>query len=289
MEFLIVFGIIILTLIWIVTITVRGIKLSKKQKDWKCELPVSWQSKLATLTENFDNQNTETFYNEICKLATRYKSPPNARNIYFQSYQFLAKQNSNHALLLYLQYLHVRTPNANFRHRKVSEEYKKLLFQNKTQAEKFQQLCDRLKENRNLEQAENDAKQFFRIHRREISLDTQAVKDVGREHAKTAALLGKYLEDEPEIVEEIIEEKSVSSDILEEETNESILFRLFEKHNFTLNKKEIDTFARNNGVFAGSLIQQINETYYETLDDLLIEDEEENYTLNKAYYESIKE
>ena len=260
----------------------------RNQKENQVQLPEnqpSWQSKYATLIESFDKQNIETFYNEVCKLGKRYKYPPNARNIYFQSYQFLAKQNSNYALLLYLQYLHVKTPSTNFRHKKVSEEYKKMLFRNKMQETRFQQLCDQLKENHNLPQAIEETKQFFRINRREINLDTQAIEDVGREHSQMAELLGKYLEDESEIVDEI----PVSSTILPDNTNESELFRLFEQNNFTLNKKEVDTFARNNGMFCDSLIQQINETYYETLDDVLIEDEEENYMLNKAYYESIKQ
>ncbi len=273
--------IIIIVLTWIIS----AIYLSKKKKQYEEYTPPSWQSKYAILIGNFDKQNIETFYGEICKLANLYKYPPNARSIFFQSYQFLAKQESSHALLLYLQYLHVKTPNANFRHKKVNGEYKKRLFRNETQAEKFQQLCDRLKENRDIDQAIDDTKYLFRINRREISLDTQAIRDVGREHAQMAALLGKYLEDDPEIM---MEGKPASSGVLENETDESAIFRLFERCNFTLNKKEIDTFARNRGMFGSSLIQQINETYYETLDDLLIEDDGENYILNKAYYESIQ-
>ncbi len=290
MEVFIPASLIFLLISWIIYNIVQDIRNSKKGSShyktpvnsYGNEVYISpWKTKYNTLTENFNLQQVETFYNEICKLAQRYKYPPNARSI---SYQFLAKQNSNYALLLYLQYLHVKTDKTDFRHKKVSEEYKKILFRNKTQISKFQQLCDELKTNRDLEQVINDTKRYFRINRREISLNAKSIKEVGREHTQTAALLGKYLEDEPEIMEK----KEATPVLQENETNEAALFRLFEQHHFTLNKKEIDDFAQQKGVFAGSLIQQINETYYETLDDLLIEEDDDNYILNEPYYESIK-
>jgi hypothetical protein len=131
------------------------VKKKEKQKP-------AWKSKCEAIIENFNKQNVEIFYNEVCKLGNRYKEPAIARNIFFQSYEFLAEQNSKYALLLYLQYLNVKT-SVNFRHKEVSEEHKEMLFRDKTQEARFQRLCEQLKENRNLPQAIDEAKQLFQI------------------------------------------------------------------------------------------------------------------------------
>ncbi|GHV55758.1 hypothetical protein FACS1894182_00750 [Bacteroidia bacterium] len=254
----------------------------RKSIEWKPLEP--WQPKYAGLIENFDSQNPEVFYEEICQLGKRYL-PPTARSIFFQAHQFMAKYNSGYSLLLYLQYLHVKTSSATFRHRKVSEEFKKILFRTKMQEATFSQICSLLKEKGNLNQAIDETKRLFHLTRREISLDVPAIEAVSREHLQTAELLGKYLEDEPEMLPEV----PVSALVSPENNHEQTLFRLFEENNFMLKKKVLDSFSKNNGLFCSSLIQQINEMYYEALDDLLIEEEGDDYLINKAYYKQIKQ
>jgi hypothetical protein len=153
------------------------------------------------------------------------------------------------------------------------------------QETRFLQICTRLKTHRDLKQAIDDTKLLLRMTRREIRLDAPEIQEVSREQSQTAELLGKYLEDDTATMPEIV----TPAIVVPVNTTQDALFCLFEQNNFVLNQKEIDTFARNNGVFRDSLIQQINETYYEMLDDVLIEDEGDNYTLNQAYYEQIKE
>lgn len=141
------------------------------------------------------------------------------------------------------------------------------------------------KTDRDLTKAIEDTKLLFNITRRKIQLDVSVLEEVGKEQSQTAELLGKYLDDESEVTEK---ETIFLPLVPKENTYETDLFQWFESNNFTINKKEIDTFARNKGVFSNSLIQQINETYYETLDDLLIENEGDDYILNKVYYQQIK-
>ena len=243
-------------------------------------------SQYTSLVDKFDRQNIEAFYDKICKLAAR-NSPPTARSIFFQAHQFVAKYQAGYSLLFYLHYLHVKTASAKFRHRKISEDLKKILFRNKQQEQKFAQICARLKENGELNRAIDDSKRLFPITRREILLDTSAIRKADSEQVQTAELLGKYLEeDEPET---LVEETIVHPAVLQENSCERDVFRLFEQHHFRVNKKEMDTFARNKGLFRESLIQRINETYYEMWEDVLIEDEGEEYLLNAIYYRQIKQ
>jgi hypothetical protein len=245
----------------------------------------TWYANYTSLVENFDKQNIELFYKELCRLEIQYKYPPTARNIYFQAHQFISKYHSGYSLLLYLHYLHVQTPSDTFRHKKIGAELKKILFRNKMQETRFTQICARLKTDRDLAKAIDETKLLFHITRRKIQLDVSTLEEAGKEQSQTAELLGKYLEDESEVAEK----ETIRLPVVPKENRYEIdLLQWFESSNFTINKKEIDTFARNKGVFSDSLIQQINETYYETLDDLLIENEGEEYILNKVYYQQIK-
>ena len=45
--------------------------------------------------------------------------------------------------------------------------------------------------------------------------------------------------------------------------------------------------AKERGVFKNQLIDSINEACFETIDDVLIEEEEENYVIYEHYYQNI--
>jgi hypothetical protein len=49
----------------------------------------------------------------------------------------------------------------------------------------------------------------------------------------------------------------------------------------------LETFAKSKGVFKNQLIESINEICYEILDDVLIEEEDEFYTINPDYYQKL--
>ena len=67
----------------------------------------------------------------------------------------------------------------------------------------------------------------------------------------------------------------------------STALEYFEKSNFSISKLELEAFAKSKGVFKNQLIESINEACYEFLDDVLIEEEDEHYTINTDYYQRI--
>ena len=62
---------------------------------------------------------------------------------------------------------------------------------------------------------------------------------------------------------------------------------LLEKNGFSISIQDFDAFAKSNGAFKNSLIESINETCFEFIDDVLIEEEEENFNLNETYYQKL--
>jgi hypothetical protein len=62
---------------------------------------------------------------------------------------------------------------------------------------------------------------------------------------------------------------------------------LFPKSNFSVSQIELEQFAKSKGIFKNQLIESINEICYEFLDDVLIEEEEDYYTINTNYFKRI--
>jgi hypothetical protein len=62
---------------------------------------------------------------------------------------------------------------------------------------------------------------------------------------------------------------------------------LFAKSNFSVSQSEFEIFAKSKGVFKNQLIESINDTCYEFLDDVLIEEEDDYYTINTNYFQRI--
>ncbi len=65
------------------------------------------------------------------------------------------------------------------------------------------------------------------------------------------------------------------------------VLELFSKSNFSLPQSEFDVFAKSKGIFKNQLIESINETCYEFLDDVLIEEEDDYYTIITNYFQRI--
>jgi hypothetical protein len=65
------------------------------------------------------------------------------------------------------------------------------------------------------------------------------------------------------------------------------LLDMMEKNNFSMLQTDIEKFAKSNGVFKNQLIEHINDSCFDTLDDVLIEEEDQHYTINKQYFSKI--
>ncbi len=65
------------------------------------------------------------------------------------------------------------------------------------------------------------------------------------------------------------------------------VLELFVKSNFSVPQVELEAFAKSKGIFKNQLIESINDTCYEFLDDLLIEEEDYYYTINTNYFQRI--
>ena len=250
--------------------------------------PERWRRIYEELTENFDPDKSDFFYEQICRLGDFNKNVrlSDARNLFFKSLSFVVKTNKSLALKLYLQYIYIDNKTYTFKHKPIGKQNSEKLFKDPQQKKRFREICAQLKKDRNITKALEDAEYFYRPPRRKISLNSHSIQDAKTKQEETAKLLEYYLS-EDELPHNISQK---TTDFIEKNTMEDYqksFFQLFITHSFHLNSQEVDIFAQSKGLFRDSFIESINEQYYDQLDDLLIEKEDEEYILNKDYYEQI--
>jgi len=68
---------------------------------------------------------------------------------------------------------------------------------------------------------------------------------------------------------------------------QSELLMQFEKSGFLVPQDEVETFAKARGLFRNQLVESINEVCYEIIDDVLIEEDSEDYAILESYYRTI--
>jgi hypothetical protein len=127
------------------------------------------------------------------------------------------------------------------------------------------------------------------IYRKKIKLNDTSILEVLQQHSGTVELLNEYLKDEDDIKKEINEEKITP---LHHTTNiftsiQLNALNLFLENNFSVLQSEIELFSKSNGVFKNQLIESINDLCYDTIDDVLIEESDDCYTINSDYYKQI--
>jgi hypothetical protein len=158
-----------------------------------------------------------------------------------------------------------------------------------------------------LEKALHEVSKIYVVKRKKIQLDTALISEVQQQHSGTVELLNEFLQDEYEDETTTIKTREINSSELsieitpKNETTSSSIFtseiaftsihtatlEIFFKNNLTLSQRELETFAKLKGAFKNQLIDSLNEICYETLDDVLIEEEDNYFTINDNYYQKL--
>lgn len=120
--------------------------------------------------------------------------------------------------------------------------------------------------------------------RKHIQIDTERVASQAEQFHQVVDKLSDIMaeEDEIPIPNAVKEEKK------EETPIQVDLLMAFAGNGFVLTKNQLNEIAKQLNTMPSALIDRINEQYYEQLDDILIEEEEDTYTMNEEYYNSIK-
>lgn len=265
-----------------------------------------WKSTFHELTAD-KNINGKQFVDTLLRLGNLNKRNPSLENIFFEGSKYISKTDKVAALSLYVYYLYYDLQSAKFDNKKLTRTIQKNLFETNEQLHEFERVISELIFHRNIEKALSAVSQVYLTKRKQIKLSRDAIKEVQHKHSDTVGLLNEYLRDEFEDEQNAIVSKEINSDEVQIEITtkrESAidpehlctvelnptqleLLRLFAKNNFILPLGEVETFAKSNGLFRNQLIESINSACYEVLDDVLIEEEDEDFITNEDYFSAI--
>lgn len=266
-----------------------------------------WKIKFEELTTNFKS-NSSAFVEDIIELGKVNKKNPSIENIFFEASKFIAKYDKIASLTLYVHYLYHDLKSATFDNKQLTKTIQKSLFKTNEQLHDFEQIVSELIKDKNLDKALNAVPKIYEVKRKKIQLDRTTIKEVQQQHSGTVELLNEYLRDEFEDENNSIQSQEISSDEIKieitrkkEESNQSVflselslnpthilVLELFSKNNFSMPQIEVEEFAKSKGVFKNQLIESINESCYEVLDDVLIEEEDDYYTIIPEYFQKIQ-
>lgn len=255
-----------------------------------------WKIKFEQLCGNFTN-NAEQFEKDIVLLGHLNQKNPAVENIFFEASKFISKYNKEAALKFYIYYIYHDLQSVVFNNKQLARTIQKNLFKTNEQIDDFGKIVSDLINDRKLKKALTAVSEIYTVKRKKIQLDLTSIQRVQEKHSGTVELLNEYLQDD-EINESDDTEIQVlpQSNLIEASiylaeipftTVHLSLLNIFSKNNFSVLQLDIEAFAKSNGLFKNPMIESINDVCYEALDDLLIEEEDEYYTLNPDYYHQI--
>jgi hypothetical protein len=266
-----------------------------------------WKINFESLTEAYKPGSGVAFTESILALGKLNAKNPSVENIFFEASKFIAKTDKQQALVLYIYYLHHDLNSETFDNKQLTKTIQKNLFTTTEQLQDFEQVVSSFVQEKDIEKAIAAVSTLYAPKRKKIALDAKSIKEAEKLHSGTVELLNEYLQDDFEDQANVIKTTALGSDeikmeiIPKNETQQFSLFldslsftpvqsgllELFAKSNFSIEQGTVSNFAKSNGVFAGQLIESINDTCYESLDDILIEEEDEMNIINPEYYQRL--
>lgn len=265
-----------------------------------------WKIKFEELTTNYNDKPKE-FIDSIVTLGKLNKKNPSIENIFFEASKFIAKYDKESALSLYVHYLYHDLKSTTFDNKQLTKTIQKNLFKTNEQLHDFEKIVSELIKDKDLEKALKNVSKVYEVKRKKIQLDTASIKEVQQQHSGTVELLNEYLKDDFEDENNSIKSQEINNEEIKieitqksEDTVHSAFvselsfsqihisaLELFSKSNFSVSQSELEAFAKSKGIFKNQLIESINEACYDLLDDVLIEEEDDYYTINTNYFQRI--
>lgn len=265
-----------------------------------------WKVKLELLKSKCETEDITSFYNEVVQLGKQNIQNPSVEHIFFEASKYVTKFDKETALKLYVHYIYYDLQSATFDNKQLAKTIQKSLFTNSQQLKDFELIINALIADKNVEKAIAEVPTLYKPKRKKIQLDVSKIKEVQEKHSDTVELLNEYLQEEEElhVAEKTLANKdgeislAIDYGVIEQTSSiykhhhllsaiQEETLNLFSKRGFTIPISEFDGFVKSKGSFKNSLIESINEIYFETLDDVLIEEDDDSIYLSETYYSKI--
>jgi len=263
--------------------------------------PGRWRLAFERISKEFRN-DTPRYMDLVMDLAELNSSNPSLEMIYYEASKDISSVDPQAALTLYIHYIYTDLLSETFDNRPLNKTNIKKLFKTDEQLHDFQVVIENLISSRDIGQALAAVSTLLLPKRKKISLNADAIEVIKQRHSGTVELLNKYLQEDEEpavvqiavaadIPEPVVLPFEGAGKIFIDEVKLSALqsdvLMHFSRNNFAVPQSEISEMAKEKGVFKNQLIDSINESCFEVIDDVLIEEEEDNYVIYEQYYQNI--
>lgn len=263
-----------------------------------------WRTKFDEIKANFKD-NGKKFYENVLLLGELNSKNPSIENIFYESSRFVADKDRIVSLKLYTYYIYYDLKSVTFNNKQLIKTTQKSLFDSEEQIIEFQAIINELIRTNDLEKAFNNIPNVYIPKRKQILLDKALITEVEKQHKETVGLLNEVFKDETDTSHVTTESKGndeiniylneiknlPSSTKYNSEFNLTEIqietLNLFAKNSFNLSNSDLEVFVKPKSIFKNTLIESIDEIFYEFLNDVLIEEEGENYIMNEDYYQKI--
>ena len=271
-----------------------------------------WKAELEQLLHKL-GAKTPALLTALTSLAARNAQNPSLDLVYWEITKRLAATHREAALGYYLRYLH--TAQARFFVGKpLPKGLLKPLFPLPGQAERFQVIVNELALYKKLKEALAQVPTVYVVPRRKIELDKTAIHAARDQHAGTVELLNEYLQDAPAVAAKLPKTTTPTkaakpskstlkaprslaaptpaaagsfASSLGLSASQHALLQLFSAHRLTLSQAKVEALAQSHGTLRNQLIDGLNDSCYELLDDVLVEETGDDYTIYEPYFQKI--
>jgi hypothetical protein len=252
--------------------------------------------------------NPAGFASGVYALGRENERNPAVAPLYLEAARQLAElaHDPEQVVRLYFHYLYYGSKyRYSFKPKPLLKRWEKKIFQLPEQLARFDVLRQELLRSRDLAPASAAVPTIWQRERRKIELDPTAVRAVRARHAGTVELLNEYLQDEPTpaptppvAASRPAPPRKAKAKVaapaapafahaLALNPVQQTLLHLFATHQLALPQAEVEAFAKRHGTLRNQLIDGLNEACYERLDDVLIEESDDHYTIYEPYFQQL--
>ncbi|RZK17422.1 MAG: hypothetical protein EOO56_17995 [Hymenobacter sp.] len=260
------------------------------------------------------------FTNGVHALGRQNERNPAIAPLYLEAARQLGElgHHPEQVVRLYFYYLYYGGKyRHSFKPKPLLKRLEKKLFKLPEQLARYEALRQELLRSRDLAPASEAVPTIWERERKKIELNPAAVRAARQQHAGTVELLNEYLRDDepapraapaprPKPVKTAAPAAAASpapapkaaaagpaaavsnfAASLGLNAAQQALLLLFAEHSLTLPQAAVEAFSKAHGALRNQLIDGLNERCYALLDDVLIEESSDDYTIYEAYYQQL--
>ena len=262
--------------------------------------PTHWKEKYSSIVDKYNQNNDINEYStQIADLIDRNHGNSNIKHLHWESMRLLYKTHKTITLDSYLKYIQVNASDSCGIEKPIPKYITKKIFSTPEQQEDFNKILHLFKNDYNRETANIAVEQLYLPKRKKLNINYELIDKAEHRYSKTVELLSKVLEDDklaeelteklPELSEAMNSSQTKISNVSSELFNDvqNMLLNLFVENNYMLSQNQVFEYSKSKGAMANQLISAINENAYDTLDDNLIEVNDNKYQLIEEYYKML--